>query len=151
MLLLSVERHFSPHHNQTVMQCNKFMDFFTSKIHNIRASLSLANSCVPSNDISPTTQHLSHFSPTVQQEVEKIISKFKPSTCSLDPFPYPLLKAHCHSISQLITNTINPLGAKVALLRQAALLNKTALTFKTTAFCCYCLVPLDSEHVQLQC
>lgn len=42
--------HTSPHHNQTVTQCNTFLDFYTSKIRNIRSSFSRANSSVQSID-----------------------------------------------------------------------------------------------------
>lgn len=62
-----------------------------------------------------------------------MISKSKSSTCSLNPFPSPLIKVHCNSISSLIAKIINlslqtgivPVSLKTAIIK--ALLKKPTL------------------------
>uniref|UniRef100_A0A8C5DID7 Reverse transcriptase domain-containing protein n=1 Tax=Gouania willdenowi TaxID=441366 RepID=A0A8C5DID7_GOUWI len=121
------------HHTPTAINCNIFLDSFTSKIDNIRSSLAPLQNSIHDISTTPVKQHLTHFIPTTQQEVEKIVCTPKSSTCSLDPIPSPLLKSHNQIISPLITKIINlslktgnvPLSLKTALIKP--LLKKPSL------------------------
>ncbi|KAK7912672.1 hypothetical protein WMY93_012883 [Mugilogobius chulae] len=114
----------SSYYTPSVTNCNQFLDFFTTKIDQIRSSLSFPNTSIYDIPKTPVGQ-LSEFSLTTQQEVEKIIRISKPSTCSLDPIPSPLLKNFNSSISPLITKIINlslksgnvPTSLKTALIK----------------------------------
>ena len=75
-----------------------FNDFFINKVKGIRTdisehALSHANS-KQSNDNNPTAEtcSLTHFRPTTEEEVEKIIMQSPNKSCELDPIPTWLLK-----------------------------------------------------------
>ena len=90
-------------------QCNTYLNFFKSKVDNIRSSLSGPitppdSSAIPQSTIS---HPLSSFISITQLEVEEIVRGMKPSTCALDPLPTPLLKSYICSISPLISIIIN--------------------------------------------
>lgn len=67
----------------------------------------------------------SHFCTISPKEVESIIQRMRPSTCSLDPLPTILVKANVSAIGPLITTIINqslqsgqvPLSLKTAIIR----------------------------------
>ena len=87
-----------------------FCDFFTSKITDIRKELErLANvgpSVVNSNS-TPTSLSFRSFHSVSEQEVRKIITSSKPTTCSLDPIPTPLLVEFLDQLLPTITTLIN--------------------------------------------
>ena len=97
------------HSATTVDQCNNILDSFRTKVNNIRSALS--HSSTPTTPTVTTQlglfQPLCYLATITQQDVEDIIHKMKPSTCSLDPFPTALVKTHISAISPLITIAIN--------------------------------------------
>ena len=97
------------HNNTTEDQCNSILDSFKSKVQNIRSALSHTSPPpTPTYASLPViSRPLCCFTNISQREVEAIIGKMKPSTCSLDPFPTALLKTHITAISPLITTVIN--------------------------------------------
>ena len=112
--LFSTINHFlkpqtSKHSNTTVEQCNTYLDFFRSKVNNIRSLLSSpTTSPVPAATPLPVISlPLSCFTNTSQQEIEDTVRGMKPSTCALDPLPTALVKTNICTISPLITNIIN--------------------------------------------
>ncbi len=120
-----IKPQISSFYSPTDIDCNRFLDFFTSKIDTIRSSFPLLNSTSLDLPETPIAHTLSQLSLTTQQEVENIIRKSKTSTCRLDPLPSPLLKIHTNSISSLITKIINmsvetgyvPTSLKTALIK----------------------------------
>ncbi|KAG2462775.1 RTXE polymerase, partial [Polypterus senegalus] len=68
---------------------------------------------------------LSQFHCITVKEVEGIIQRMRPSTCSLDPFPTPLVKSNVSDLSPLIADIINnslqsglvSLALKIAIIR----------------------------------
>ena len=97
------------HSEATEEKCNEFMTFFKGKANNIRAHLTgLPPPVAPSVD--PThrcAQPMCSFDEVSQRMVEKFISKMKPTTSDLDPFPTGLLKSNLSAISPLITQVAN--------------------------------------------
>ena len=93
----------------TVERCNSFIDFFRSKVNNIRSLLpnSLYPSPPPPNLLVGSLLPLSCFSEVQQGHIEKIIRGMKPTTCRLDPFPSTLLKSHVSILSPIITQAVN--------------------------------------------
>lgn len=90
----------------TEEQCNKFMDFFTSKTAHIRSALSGP----PTQTVPPkstVSKPLNCFPEISSEEVQNIIRKMKSSTCPLDPLPTFLVKTHITVLSPLITAVIN--------------------------------------------
>jgi len=93
------------HKNNTDDQCNKFLDFFTTKITTIHANL-IPSNVIPS--ITPISAPiLSHFTTPTHRQVETLIHSMRPSMCSLDPFPTAMIKSNTISLSPLITTIIN--------------------------------------------
>ena len=93
----------------TAERCNSFIDFFRSKVNNIRSMLPGSSSPSPSAPPLPvgSLPSLTCFSEVQQSEIEKIIRGMKPTTCCLDPFPTTLLKSHIPTLSPIITQTVN--------------------------------------------
>ncbi|KAJ8364680.1 hypothetical protein SKAU_G00135110 [Synaphobranchus kaupii] len=82
------------HTGTTEEQCNNFIAYFSTKIDTIHSLLSSSSTLpAPTTDPQPEiSQPLDCFSEISQRDVEGIISKMKPSTCALDPFPTALTK-----------------------------------------------------------
>lgn len=100
-----------PSHMYSTANCNRFMNFFTSKIENIHKQLSSPCSSVDCkfclSSITPPLSSLSSFqSPTING-IMSIIQKSKSSTCKLDPLPTTLVKLCLLSLSPLITEIIH--------------------------------------------
>ncbi len=73
---------------------NDFMNFFTDKIDNIRNTITNVDSTVSSTSASFTApkEKLLCFTTIGQEELNKLITASKPTTCLLDPVPTKLLK-----------------------------------------------------------
>ena len=90
-----------------------FNTFFINKVEGIRKdisehALSQANS-KHSNDNNPTAEtcSLTHFRPTTEEEVEKIIMQSPNKSCELDPIPTWLLKECKTELLPILTKIIN--------------------------------------------
>ncbi len=73
---------------------NDFMNFFTEKKDNIRKTITNVDSTVSSTSpsfIAPK-EKLQYFTTIEQDELNKLITASKPTTCLLDPVPTKLLK-----------------------------------------------------------
>ncbi|XP_034095551.1 uncharacterized protein LOC117561933 [Gymnodraco acuticeps] len=94
--------------SSTSTLCSSFLQFFSDKITAINLSLSTASDThtsppASSATISPPISldlpilpphgRLSQFTLVTHPEIVKLISSSKPTTCSLDPLPTPLLKS----------------------------------------------------------
>ncbi len=73
---------------------NDFMNFFTDKIDNIRNTITNVDSMASSNSASfiAPKEKLLCFTTIGQEELNKLITASKPTTCLLDPVPTKLLK-----------------------------------------------------------
>ncbi len=73
---------------------NDFMNFFTDKIDNIRNTITNVDSTVSSTSASfiAPKEKLHCFTTIGQNELNKLITASKPTTCLLDPVPTKLLK-----------------------------------------------------------
>ncbi len=72
---------------------NDFMNFFTDKIDNIRNTITNVDSTASSNSASfIIPKELLCFTTIGQEELNKLITASKPTTCLLDPVPTKLLK-----------------------------------------------------------
>ncbi|KAF0026073.1 hypothetical protein F2P81_020810 [Scophthalmus maximus] len=80
------------HTDTTEKQCNNFIIFFRKKVDTIRSLLSSSPALsVPTDDPLPEiVQPFCCFPKISQREVEDIIRRMKPSTCTLDLFPTAL-------------------------------------------------------------
>ena len=103
---------------------NRFMDFFTTKAHNVHVELLDSRSDQYEDfPINPPT--LINFGNTNCDEVEKTISNLPNKQCILDPIPTYILKKHSSILAPFITKVINlslesghiPIPLKVALIR----------------------------------
>ena len=110
----------------SVDDCNRFMDFFQTKIEKIRdniASVRLATSLPPSSPYNGQT--LNCFSELTDAELSKIILGMNSSSSSLDPIPTPLLKSCLSAIIPIMRYIINsimstgevPSSLKIAAIR----------------------------------
>ncbi len=72
---------------------NDFMNFFTDKIDNIRNSITNVDSTASSTSASfiAPKEKLNCFTTIGQDELNKLITASKPTTCLLDPVPTELL------------------------------------------------------------
>jgi len=74
---------------------NDFMNFFTEKIESIRNTIINVQSSMVSCDsasIMAPLEQLHRFTTIGQEELNKLIIAFKPTTCLLDPITTKLLK-----------------------------------------------------------
>ena len=87
-----------------------FCDYFSSKISDIRSELDCLTDLDHSSHTSSTPSCSSSFSafrPVSEVEVKKIILQSKPTTCSLDPIPTPLLIEFIDPLLPTITKLMN--------------------------------------------
>ncbi|KAJ8346476.1 hypothetical protein SKAU_G00278770 [Synaphobranchus kaupii] len=89
----------------TEEQCNSFIDYFKTKVNNIRSLISSSSTLSPPILGPPSAPlwPLLCFSEVTQGEIEAIITQIKPSTSTLDPIPTALLKSCTSALSPLIT------------------------------------------------
>ena len=107
----------------TEEQCNSFIDFFRSKVNNIRSLMSSSPSAT--NTLSASVLSPLHLAEVRESHVEEILRKMKSCTCTLDPIPTALLKSHIPTLSPFITKVVNlslqsgyvPPALKVAVIR----------------------------------
>ncbi len=88
---------------------NDFMNFFTDKIDNIRNTITNVDSTASSISASfiAPKEKLQCFTTIGQDELNKLITASKPSTCLLDPVPTKLLKELLPVAEQPLLNIIN--------------------------------------------
>ncbi len=88
---------------------NDFMNFFTDKIDNIRNTITNVDSTASSTSalfIAPK-EKLHCFTAIGQDELNKLITASKPTTCLLDPVPTKLLKELLPVAEEPLLNIIN--------------------------------------------
>ncbi len=88
---------------------NDFINFFTDKIDNIRNTITNIDSTAsstPASFIAPK-EKLQCFTTIGQDELNKLITASKPTTCLLDPVPTKLLKELLPVAEQPLLNIIN--------------------------------------------
>ncbi len=88
---------------------NDFMNFFTDKIDNIRNTITNVDSTASSTSASfiAPKEKLQCFRTIGQDELNKLITASKPTTCLLDPVPTKLLKELLPVAEELLLNIIN--------------------------------------------
>ena len=106
---------------------NKFADFFSDKIANLRKSLEAEPSSFPasSNDFTLCDSVLSSFKNVTSEQVSAVLAASKVKSCSLDPLPAPVLLECIPVLLPVMTRIINlsidtatmPDSFKLALLR----------------------------------
>ena len=124
-----------PDHKSPKELAERFNDFFTQKVQNIRDDIAKKD---PTPEINETSMHsnvemLTSFTNVTIEEVEKLIQKSGNKSCELDPIPTWLLKKCLDPLLPLITKIINrsinsahvPENFKTALLKP--LLKKKSL------------------------
>ena len=89
--------------------CIRFSAFFKAKVADIRANIVASTVAVTPRTCSPflNGSTLCSFDEVTTSALLAIISKSKPTSCSLDPIPTPLLKACSTTVVQLLTTLIN--------------------------------------------
>ena len=86
-------------------KCAEFLNFFLSKVENIRSQIIPDTSCPP---FFPNIKvSFNQFSPVTNQSLEKTISSMKPSSCKMDPIPTKIVMEAFYSISPHILAIIN--------------------------------------------
>jgi hypothetical protein len=84
-----------------------FSDYFVRKVTDIRAELDqLVSQPTASDDVTPDCVFAS-FQPITESDLKLIIQKSKPTTCSLDPVPTPLLLENLDLILPTLTQIVN--------------------------------------------
>ncbi len=88
---------------------NDFMNFFTDKIDNIRNTITNVGSTASSTSSSfiAPKEKLQCFTTIGQEELNKLITASKPTTCLLDPVPTKLLKELSPVAEEPLLNIIN--------------------------------------------
>ncbi len=88
---------------------NDFMNFFTDKIDNIRNTITNVDSTASSIRLhsSHPKKKLHCFTTIGQDELNKLITASKPTTCLLDPVPTKLLKELLPVAEEPLLNIIN--------------------------------------------
>jgi len=88
--------------------CNNFLDFFATKIDNVRkgicASISLSS---PSINVSYSGTVFSHFCTLDSYSLQKEVSQMKPVTSLLDPIPTSLFQSCFASLCPVVLSIIN--------------------------------------------
>ena len=101
-----------PDHECQEELANRFNEYFTSKVQNIRNEIT-KNGAPTSGHTNqlPKTEHpinfLSNFKNITEEEVSKLILKSPSKSCELDPIPTWLLKKCIDPLTPLITRIIN--------------------------------------------
>ncbi|KAI2647011.1 RNA-directed DNA polymerase from mobile element jockey [Labeo rohita] len=88
---------------------NDFMNFFTDKIDNIRNTITNVDytaSNMSTSFVAPK-EKLQYFTAIGQEELNKLITVSKPTTCLLDPVPTKLLKELLPVAEEPLLNIIN--------------------------------------------
>uniref|UniRef100_A0A8C1AYS3 Reverse transcriptase domain-containing protein n=1 Tax=Cyprinus carpio carpio TaxID=630221 RepID=A0A8C1AYS3_CYPCA len=91
------------------LNSNDFMNFFTDKIDNIRNTITNVDSTASNTlglSIAPKDK-LQCFTTIGQEELNKLITASKPTTCLLDPVPTKLLKELLPVAEKPLLNIIN--------------------------------------------
>ncbi len=85
------------------------MNFFTEKIDNIRNTITNVDSTASSTSASfiAPKKKLQSFTTIGQEELNKLITASKPTTCLLDPVPTKLLKELLPVAEEPLLNIIN--------------------------------------------
>ncbi len=102
--------HLSPDLNiPSQFNSNDFMNFFTDKIDNIRNTITNVDTTVFSTSASfiAPKEKLQCFTTIGQEELNKLITASKPTTCLLDPVPTKLLKELLPVAEEPLLNIIN--------------------------------------------
>ncbi len=88
---------------------NDFMNFFTDKIDNIRNTITNVGSTASSTSASfiAPKEKLQCFTTIGREELNKLITASKPTTCLLDPVPTKLLKELSPVAEEPLLNIIN--------------------------------------------
>ncbi len=101
----------TPHDLNIPLQFNSndFMNFFTDKIDNIRNTITNVDSTASSTSASfiAPKEKLHCFTTIGQDELNKLITASKPTTCLLDPVPTKLLKELLPVAEEPLLNIIN--------------------------------------------
>ncbi len=86
-----------------------FINFFTSKINNIRNTITNVDSTSFSTSVSfiAPKEILQYFTTIGQEELYKCITASKPTTCLLDTVPTKLLKELLSVAEEALLNIIN--------------------------------------------
>ena len=94
-----------PAHDDSRELANRFVNFFVTKISNIRSTFAGSSTTEP---LTPVVScRLSDFSPVTKEEIQTVINKSNSKCCSLDPIPTWLLKKCLSSLLPIITNIVN--------------------------------------------
>jgi exonuclease III len=100
-----------PSHHSREKLANRFSEFFTTKITNIRKKLEMIPSMASSDNIDTpvvrSAPSLTSFIPASEDEIQKIILSTKSKHCSQDPIPTWLLKDCLASVLPWITMIVN--------------------------------------------
>ncbi|KAI2655645.1 RNA-directed DNA polymerase from mobile element jockey [Labeo rohita] len=88
---------------------NDFMNFFTDKIDNIRNAITNVDYTASNMSTSfvALKEKLQYFTAIGQEELNKLITVSKPTTCLLDPVPTKLLKELLPVAEEPLLNIIN--------------------------------------------
>uniref|UniRef100_A0A9J8BRN4 Reverse transcriptase domain-containing protein n=1 Tax=Cyprinus carpio carpio TaxID=630221 RepID=A0A9J8BRN4_CYPCA len=91
------------------LNSNDFMNFFTDKIDNIRNAITNVDSTASNTLVLFTApkDKLQCFTTIGQEELNKLITASKPTTCLLDPVPTKLLKELLPVAEKPLLNIIN--------------------------------------------
>ncbi len=91
------------------LNSNDFMNFFSDKIHNIRNTITNVDSTASSTSASfiAPKEKLQCFTTIGREELNKLITASKPTTCLLDPVPTKLLKELSPVAEEPLLNIIN--------------------------------------------
>ena len=89
--------------------CDRFSDFFISKISKVQESLgSVSDNNIDKHEIpSNFTVGFQDFSPVSENTVSKVVNGMKNKSCCLDPLPTWLLKENLDILLPLLTQIIN--------------------------------------------
>ena len=103
-LLYSAEQRLLPHDSEQEL-ADSFIQFFHSKVANIRTALDGLQEQLPSLSDAPlvSVPELNSFRPVTQEELLKLVRMSASKTCMLDPAPTALLK--CPVVHELCAST----------------------------------------------
>jgi len=97
-----------PKHESPKVLADKFSKYFTEKIEKIRSEFPTNPTCDDSDEVQQPPKHeLSHFEHATEDEIKKIVTGAKSTTCKQDPLPTNLLKKSLASLLTVITAIVN--------------------------------------------